>query len=1038
MGMSMSALASASALESLRAAGASLFAQHARLLRLRFAANARIDGEMLLPHRIHGEEGLSANYRYVLDCLSPDAGLELKALLGQPVEVGLLLPDGGERLYSGLVTRVEQRGADGGFGLFTLTIEPALALLAHRRNSRVFQDKTVPEIVKAILQEHQSSNPAFSHSFLLRDDTVLKYPQRSYCLQYREADLAFIERLLAEEGIAWRYAHGGGEGGSRNGPSGSATSLVRSGAAEADGVPTHTLVLFDDSAVLPVLTGEHELGRTGRTRPAGIRFHRTAGVERDDGMDVWLGERQIDSGRTTLLAYDYKAVDAHLGSAEASILQGDAGDSCCAGLEDYDPQTLYYGQDPREMSRYAALRQQARDRQGKVFNGEGSARCLAAGGWFPLADHPLHDQDSEEDRQFLVTRLSFAARNNLLPETEDPFPLPAGSLLEGKDGNSKGQSATPYRARMEAIRRHIRFVPDYNRSAHRKPTAPGGTTATVVGPDGEEIHTDQHGRIKLQFHWQRREDHPDGGADLDERSSTWVRVAYPSAGAAWGTQYIPRIGQEVLVSFLENDIDRPVVTGVLYNGTHRPPEFSAAGRLPANRMLSGHRSKEHKGQGWNELVFDDSTGELRTRLSSEHGKTQLNQGYLIHPRTDGKGEVRGEGFELRSDKHGAIRAGQGLFLTTEAQAGASGRQLSRDHAQAQLEAAYQLTKNLAEVATKQAADALEHGPEQVSTDNQPEGKTQSGHLDHHVQALRAWEAGSNTDKDGKTAKEEPGRQPIMVMSAPAGIAGVTGQNLSLTAGTNLDFTAQRDSNQSSGRRWLHNVGQHISLFVNGVKGKIAMKLIAAQGKVQIQAQHGEAEMTAEQDLSITSTQGKVLVVGRKEILLTSGGGYIRLKDGDIEIHCPGTVSIRGKAHTFNGPDAMHVGHPAFPENLPKAPLIFNFDHAPQGVGGGWARMPYKLFADGAPIKEGVLDGTGPLQVDHEVVTREYQLELANGMIYKIPVASQYSNASQGEGANGGIHKHEAGAPADTGATPQPATPREDYAEILYGSVVKGG
>jgi len=421
MGMSMSALASASALESLRAAGASLFAQHARLLRLRFAANARIDGEMLLPHRIHGEEGLSANYRYVLDCLSPDAGLELKALLGQPVEVGLLLPDGGERLYSGLVTRVEQRGADGGFGLFTLTIEPALALLAHRRNSRVFQDKTVPEIVKAILQEHQSGNPAFSHSFLLRDDTVLKYPQRSYCLQYREADLAFIERLLAEEGIAWRYAHGGGEGGSRNGPSGSATSLVRSDAAEADGVPTHTLVLFDDSAVLPVLTGEHELGRTGRTRPAGIRFHRTAGVERDDGMDVWLGERQIDSGRTTLLAYDYKAVDAHLGSAEASILQGDAGDSCCAGLEDYDPQTLYYGQDPREMSRYAALRQQARDRQGKVFNGEGSARCLAAGGWFPLADHPLHDQDSEEDRQFLVTRLSFAARNNLLPETEDPF-----------------------------------------------------------------------------------------------------------------------------------------------------------------------------------------------------------------------------------------------------------------------------------------------------------------------------------------------------------------------------------------------------------------------------------------------------------------------------------------------------------------------------------------------------------------------------------------------------------------------------------------
>src|SRR5512145_498498 len=160
-----------------------------------------------------------------------------------------------------------------------------------------------------------------------------------------------------------------------------------------------------------------------------------------------------------------------------------------------------------------------------------------------------------------------------------------------------------------------------------------------------------------------------------------------SAGAAWGSQYIPRIGQEVVIDFLEGDIDRPLVTGVVYNGTHRPPTFSGAGQLPANKTLSGIKSKEYKGSRYNELVFDDSTNEIRTKLSSEHGKTQLNQGYLIHPRTEGKGDPRGEGFELRTDESGALRAAQGLFLSTEAQNGATGKQIARDHAQAQADAA---------------------------------------------------------------------------------------------------------------------------------------------------------------------------------------------------------------------------------------------------------------------------------------------------------------------------------------------------------------
>ena len=140
-----------SSLSDLVAAGVSLFGQEARLLKLRFPESSGLGEESLLPHRLSGEEGLSANDRYTLDCLSADPHLELKRLLGQPVEISLLLPDGGSRLLTGLVTHAAQNGADGGFARYVLTIEPALATLAHRRNSRVFQDKSVPEIVSSVL-----------------------------------------------------------------------------------------------------------------------------------------------------------------------------------------------------------------------------------------------------------------------------------------------------------------------------------------------------------------------------------------------------------------------------------------------------------------------------------------------------------------------------------------------------------------------------------------------------------------------------------------------------------------------------------------------------------------------------------------------------------------------------------------------------------------------------------------------------------------------------------------------------------------------
>jgi len=167
---------------------------------------------------------------------------------------------------------------------------------------------------------------------------------------------------------------------------------------------------------------------------------------------------------------------------------------------------------------------------------------------------------------------------------------------------------------------------------------------------------------------------------------------------------------EVLVDFIEDNIDRPVVIRALHNGQQNPPTFQNVGSLPANKTLSGIKSHEYKGARHSELVFDDTTNEIRTTLSTEHGKTQLNQGYLVHPRSEGKGTPRGEGFELRTDNAGAIRSAQGLLITTEAQQNANGKQLDRSPALAQLEAAHNLTQQLGDTAQGQNANQLKPDP----------------------------------------------------------------------------------------------------------------------------------------------------------------------------------------------------------------------------------------------------------------------------------------------------------------------------------------
>ena len=862
-------------LDSMLASFAGAFTQHNRLITLQIADGTEYP-ELFLPQRVEGTESLSSGYKYNVTCLSPCAFIPLESMLGQTARIDILASSAGPFDFGaseivtrcGVITAAKSLPSDGGFAKYLLTIEPPLSLLRHRRTSRVFQDMSVPDIVRQILKEHISTNISFARILkqryeLYRDQD---YQPRSYCIQYRETDLAFIERILAEEGLPYWYQH------------------------ESDGeIHTVTFVVFDDPYGLR------------QSAQGEVRFHRAEATEAEDSITEWTEAQRIGPAATTLTSFEYKGV--RTSEALESTRNATRAETT---LEDFDPQTLYYGRRlSNVLDRYVLRRQESHDWEKGNYFAQGNMRQLLAGQWFVLNDHPFFDKFLyQESREFVAYALSFCANNN----------LPSDLLQYVCPKNPEPSKQPPYWVKLSARHRGLPLAPAFSRTVHAKPTAPGLQTATVVGPKGEEIYTDSMGRIKIQFHWQRPKEHPEFGADFDELSSCWIRVAYPSAGASWGSQFIPRIGQEVLVDYLESDMDRPVIVGVIHNGSQHNPWFSDAGRLPANRALSGIKTKERFGEQYNELLFDDSKGQVRTKLSSEHGKTQINQGYLIHPRKDGKGAARGSGVEVRTDRHAALRAAEGVLLSTEAKQNAAGKQMDREQALAQLEEAQNLAQTLADTAEHQEADIVEIGPELRDKEGAGEGEATNGHLDHMVNAVKSWEAGTNTDpKSNSATGGQDGCQPIVVMSGAQGVGMATPKEMVFSAKKNLDMISQRDTQQTTLRRWIHNVTAKISLFVHGVAGKVNLKLITAKGHALFQARAGDIEIAGDKSLHIDACKQKLTVTAEKELVLASGGGYIRLKGGNIEIHCPGPASFKASMFDLSGPANMKIARDKYDE-----------------------------------------------------------------------------------------------------------------------------
>ncbi|WP_163030899.1 DUF2345 domain-containing protein, partial [Pseudomonas viridiflava] len=257
-------------------------------------------------------------------------------------------------------------------------------------------------------------------------------------------------------------------------------------------------------------------------------------------------------------------------------------------------------------------------------------------------------------------------------------------------------------------------------------------------------------------------------------------------------------------------------------------------------------------------------------------------------------------------------------------------------------------------------------------------------------------------RSGGRGKTPGYQQPLLIASSPADIATATPKSTHLHSGKHLTLSTGEDVSIASGKSLLASVAQGISLFAQNA----GARLFAAKGKVELQAQSDAMELTAQQGVKITSTAAGIEIAAQEGILLTSGGGYIRIKDGNIEIHAPGTIDIKGAKKTFSGPAQLNRENPAWPESSVTQGLSFMAGQSNGRGGSAWAGMPYKLLAGGAVVKQGVMDEAGALDIDHHPAISQYVLELSNGKRYEIPVGGQYQGEqSNAEHANDGLHRY---------------------------------
>jgi type VI secretion system secreted protein VgrG len=510
----------------------------------------------LLFSKMSANEGLSRMFTYEVDLLSTDKSIAFADLLGKPMTVKLELPEGDIRFFNGYVARFGFVGRRGDYYEYHATLRPWLWFLTRTQDCRIFQKQTAVDIIKAVFRDHTTAK-YFAEGLIDND----KYPSRDYCVQYRETDFNFISRLLEQEGISYYFKH-----------------------KEDD----HTLVLVDSNSYAPVPGYEH-IPYIGQT----------ANVRKDkENIGSWSLNAEIQTGRYVLNDYDFECSKVGLEERQDKLYSSIEHDD----YEVYDYPGGYT--DSEAAKHYVKARIEQIQTAFIQANGKTDARGLTTGYSFELIGFPREEQNGK----YLVVNTHIS----LVQAYRDGHAICEGSSFDCNFDVAHASNTW----------RPARLTP--------KPVVQGPQTAVVVGkkaekkegennqadpsPDAgdDEIHTDKYGRVKVLFHWDR--EHRRLGSP--ENSSCWIRVSQPWAGKNFGFMAIPRVGQEVVVDFLEGDPDRPIITGRVYNDDQMPPWD-----LLKHKERTGIVTRSTEGGNpttANELHFDDTKNHELIFLHAEN------------------------------------------------------------------------------------------------------------------------------------------------------------------------------------------------------------------------------------------------------------------------------------------------------------------------------------------------------------------------------------------------------------------------------------
>jgi uncharacterized protein involved in type VI secretion and phage assembly len=878
--------------------------------------------------------------------LSTNAAVDLASLLGRQAALEVSLADGSRTQFHGEITQAAMLGSEGGLARFRLRLTPWLWRLSQVRNSRVWQDKTVIAIVDDIFESYaplaQWRWSEEAEPFMA--DAVA----RSYCCQYRESDLDFVQRLLTEEGLAWCYEQ------------------------LEDGVG---VVLFADSSQASATPEDASSAADGS-----IRFHGVRAGEASDTIQALQARRAVTASLTTLLSYDYKAKQAVNASAPSRLSAGKL-----PPLESYDVPGQYAYANAAQAQRYADIQMQGREAAAQLWRGRSTVRTMAAGTRFTLTQGPLSpaaEAPPGAAPAYVLLRVRSVGVNNLpapaqqaLAELFGPLPELLQEVLAdaGDDFALTIAQArqTGYANSFDAIAAEVVWRPQLPGSdgrSHPKPTARGAQSAIVIGADGlaqasgaDELYCDKLGRVRIRYHWQDNGD-----------ATCWVRVAQRSAGGGMGSQFLPRIGQEVLVQFIENDIDRPIIIGALYNGQgeggiaptpgaqssggeetrfqpaadHTPSAQGnlAGGNSPlwhgASADSAGHRnaaaqwgvrSKEFGGSGYNQLLFDDTDAQGRVQLRSTHAASELTLGHLIHSADNYRGSLRGQGAELRTDAYGAVRAGTGLLISSyKINHGADARDPAGDNAAgiALLKQAVKLGETLSEAAKTHETVALA-GHIGAAKANASTLDPKAAPLQAMLTAVSGMVGNASLDAakaDAADKKTAPGDDqlphasaPIIAISGKRGIGVTSGAAVQLANGETISLMSGNDSQFMVGGQMRAHSGQAIGVLGGAVKageGGLGLQLIAAKDAIDIQAQADEMKVQARDDINIVSANASVDWAAAKRISLsTAGGANITIDGGNITVQCPGKLTIHAGKKNFGGGTQQSYALPVLPVSI---------------------------------------------------------------------------------------------------------------------------